>query len=84
MHPKSPDTQIYMMLHIKHTYLGVSVNGTMEWNGGMERWNGTMEWNDHAHRARIDVETPSRPCVPLVFASTAITLYTYYPVDLYH
>ena len=33
-------------------------NGTMEWNGGMERWNGIewngMEWNDHAHRARYD------------------------------
>ena len=20
-------------------------NGTMEWNGGMERWNGIVEWN---------------------------------------
>ena len=20
-------------------------NGTVEWNGGMERWNGIVEWN---------------------------------------
>ena len=36
---------------------GVCRFGTMEWNGGMERWNGILEWNggvvnDHAHRAR--------------------------------